>query len=122
MRSVLEGVDISTPLKQQEKPSFVIEPSSERGKRFGFTKTKFRGYLSDDGDTIWISAIESIFKGRGDFSKLVKRIHSLGYQIKVPSPFPKMEAICEHLGFRRTEELFPEAGEHILVMVLDKKS
>jgi len=104
-----------------KKPDFVIEPSSVRGKRFGFTKTKFRGYLSEDGDTIWISAIESIFKERGDFSKLVKRIRSLGYTIKVPNPFPRMETVCEHLKFRKTTEPFPELGEDITVMVLDKQ-
>ena len=104
-----------------KKPDFVIEPSSPRGKKFGFVKTKFRGYLSDGGDTIWVSAIESIFKGRGDFSKLVKRIHSLGYTIKVPNPFPRMETVCEHLGFRKTTELFPEMGEMITVMILDKE-
>jgi hypothetical protein len=106
---------------KQQKPDFVIDPSSPKGKRFGFVKTKFRGYLSDDGDTIWISAIESIFKGRGDFSKLVKRIHSLGYRIKVPSPFPRMEDICIHLGFTKTTELFPEMNEMITVMVLEAK-
>jgi hypothetical protein len=104
------------------KPDYVIEPSSPRGKKLGFVKTKFRGCLSEEGDTIWISAIESIFKGRGDFSKLVKRIHSLGYRIKVPSPFPRMEAICVHLGFLNTTELFPEMGERITVMVLEAKS
>ena len=123
MRTILENVDISKPLAQQKKPDFVCEPGDPRVRKFGWTKSKFRVYLSilPEEKTIFISAVWSINRGKGNFSKLVKNIQKAGYTIKVPSPFPNMESICKHLGFRRTLELFPEVGENILVMVLDRK-
>ena len=113
-----QHVDFSKPLKEQEKPDFVCEPGDIRVKKFGWTKSKFRGYLSLDGKTIWVSSIWSHQKGRGNFSRLVKNIRKAGFTIKVPSPFPRMEAICQHLGFTRTVEYFPESGEDIDVYVL----
>lgn len=119
--SAAANIDPSTPLSQQKKPDFVCEPGDPRVKKFGWTKLKFRGYLSIEGNTIWISSIWSNNRGKGNFSRLVKNIRKAGYQIKVPSPFPHMEEICKHLGFTLTEEYFPEAGEWIKVYVKEAK-
>jgi hypothetical protein len=116
--SVTMQADLTKPLKEQKKPDFVCEPGDPRVKKFGWTKSKFRGYLSIIDHTIWISSVWSNRIGCGNYSRLVKNIHKAGYEIKVPSPFPRMEAICEHLGFKKTEELFEEIGETITVYVL----
>ena len=110
--------DISKPLKEQKKPDFVCEPGDPRVKKYGWTKLKFKGYLSIEGKTIWISSIWSNQMGRGHFSRLVKNLHKAGFEIKVPSPFPRMEVICQHLGFTRTEEMFEQMEEMIAVWVL----
>lgn len=112
------NIEPSKPLKQQKKPDFVCEPGDPRVKKYGWTKSKFRGYLSIDGKTIWVSSIWSIQKDKGNYSRLVKNLLKAGFTIKVPSPFPRMEAICQHLGFLRTEEYFEQMGEMIDVWVL----
>lgn len=117
MEAILKNIDLTKPLKQQKKPDYVCEPGDPRVKKFGWTKSKFRGYIAIEGNTIWISAIWSKQIGKGNYSRLVKNILKAGYTIKVPTPFEKMEAICKHLGFTRTTELFPEMGETIDVWV-----
>lgn len=119
--SILKDVDITKPLCDQKKPDFVCDPGDKRVKKYGWTRSKFKGYISIENQTIWISAIESIQKGKGNFSRLVRNLHKAGYEIKVPSPFPHMVLICKHLGFRGTTEYFPEMGEDIIVYVLDAK-
>jgi hypothetical protein len=116
--SAAQDVDFSKPLAQQKKPDFVCEPGDPRVRSFGWTKLKFRGYLSIEGNTIWISSICSIYKGKGNYSRMIRKLHNAGYTIKVPSPFPLMEAICKHLGFEKTVEHFKEAGEDIDVWVM----
>ena len=117
----LKNVDISKPLKDQQKPDFVCEPGDPRVRKFGWTKIKFRGYLSIMDQTIWISAVHSLNPGKKNLSKLIRALHKAGYQIKVPGPFPRMIEICKHLGFTNGPEEFPEMGEMIDVYVLDAK-
>jgi hypothetical protein len=116
-----QDVDVTKPLRDQSKPDFVCEPGDPRVKKYGWQQSKFRGYLSIQDRTIWISSVFSLQKGKGHFSRMIRNIHKAGYQIKVPSPFPHMIEICKHLGFRETIEHFPEAGEDITVFVLDPK-
>jgi hypothetical protein len=121
MQSIITSINISKPLSKQKKPDYVCEPGDPRVKKYGWQRSKFRGYLSidpDDEETIYISAIESIKKGNGDFSRLIRNLHKKGFVIKVPAPFPKMEAICKHLGFINVPELWPEMGETIDCYVL----
>jgi hypothetical protein len=113
-----QEADFTKPLVQQKKPDFVCEPGDPRVRKYGWTKTKFKGYLSIDGTTIYVSSIWSNQMGRGNYSRLVKNLHKAGFTIKVPNPFPRMEAICKHLGFTRTEDYFAEAGEMIDVWVM----
>lgn len=103
------------------KPGYVCEPGDERVKKYGWTAFNFSGYLSLVEDTIWISAVNSLHPGRGNLSKMIRKFHQDGYIVKVPAPFPRMEKICEHLGFNKTTEMFPEAGEEITVYVLPSK-
>ena len=117
----LKNVDISKPLKDQQKPDFVCDPGDPRVRKFGWTKIKFRGYLSIIDQTIWISAVHSLQPGKKNLSKLIRNLNRAGYQIKVPGPFPRMIEICKHLGFTNRPEEFPEMGEMIDVYVLDAK-
>jgi hypothetical protein len=110
--------DFTKPLSEQKKPDFVCEPGDPRVKGYGWVKSKFRGYLSIEGKTIWVSSVWSIQMGKGNYSRLIKNLHNSGFLIKVPSPFPRMIEICKHLGFIKTTEWFPEAGEMIDVWVL----
>ena len=114
----LKNIDLSKPLSEQKKPDFVCEPGDPRVKKFGWQKTKFCGYLSIQDKTIWISSVWSLNPGKGNLSRLVRNMHNAGYDIKVPGPFPKMEAICNHLGMIKTAEFFPEMGEDITIYVL----
>jgi len=118
MLSAALHTDLTKPLSQQKKPDFVCEPGDQRVKGFGWTKSKFKGYLSIEGNTIWISSVWSIQRGKGHFSRLIKNIRKAGYEIKIPSPFPHMEEICQHLGFIKTEEFFEQMGEMIIIYVL----
>lgn len=118
MQSIITSINISKPLSKQKKPDYVCEPGDPRVKKFGWTKSKFQGYLSIENNTIWISAIWSKQMGKGNYSRLVKNIHKAGFIIKVPSPFPRMEAICQYLGFTKTEEFISEIGKTIVVYVL----
>jgi len=99
----------------------MIEVDSVSGKLFGFTSDKFDdfSYLWYDGDYIWISVIEVIHPDQGHFSELVKTIQKAGYGIKVPNPFPRMEAILQHYGFQKTIE-YDTDGNPVDVWVLKK--
>jgi hypothetical protein len=56
----LKDVDVSKPLKEQTKPAFVCDPGDPRVKKYGWTKSRFKGYLSIVDKTIWISSIWSL--------------------------------------------------------------
>ena len=113
-----QNIDVHKSLKEQEKPSFVCEPGDPRVKKYGWTKSKWWGYLSIEDKTVWVSSIWSKQQGKGNLSRLIRNLHKAGFEVKVPNPFEKMESICEHLGFTRTQEPFLEAGEPIDVWVL----
>jgi hypothetical protein len=99
------------------KSDWVIEPGDPKGEKFGFTSEKFMGYISEEDHILWISAIISTQPGKGNFSSLVKLALNQGYIVKIPSPFPRMQAIAKHLKFKRTFEIFPEMDEEIEVWV-----
>jgi hypothetical protein len=119
MESILKNIDIKKPLKEQKKPDFVCEPGDPRVKKFGWTKSKFKGYISIVDNTIWISAVWSLQRGKGNYSRLIKNLHKVGFKIKVPGPFSHMVEICKHLGFTRTVEHSPEFGDDIDVWVME---
>jgi hypothetical protein len=121
MESILKNIEISKPLKQQKKPDWVCEPGDKRVKQFGWTKSKFQGYISIDdcGNTIWISAVMSKQPGKGNYSRLIKNLHKAGFLIKVPAPFPNMVEICKHLGFTETKDYWDRVGEEISVWVME---
>ena len=103
-----------------EIPEGMIDLDSRIGKQLGFTSDKFDGWLWCKDGFIWISYIRALTPGNGDFSKLVKSILDHEYGVKVPTPFPRMEAILQHLGFEHTRELFENFEEMGDVWVLRK--
>ncbi len=81
-----------------------IKLGSERANQLGFTKDKFGGYLWGKGKDVYISFITSKFEGKGNLRKLFDNISKAGFNIKVPTPFPRMKAICIKLGFEERLE------------------
>ena len=99
-------------------PDFeVIQPGSVFGTKLKFTKNKFGGYICLEDNTIWISAIISKKPGQHNLTHLFNRILKLGYEIKVPQPFPNMEDIVKAKGFTKTVEHWDKIGEDIDVWV-----
>jgi len=70
--------------------------------------SNFDGYLTEVDDGVFISAIESKNKGKGDFSRLVKQLKEKYKFIKIPTPSNTMREIAKHLGFTEKEEYFNE--------------
>lgn len=95
---------------------------SRAGEELGFTLGKFMdcSYLWKRGDYIYISAIKSRAKGKGNLFKLIDVILSKGYGIKVPSPSPVMKTILTKKGFVRTEETSERHPEPVEVWVKEK--
>jgi len=95
---------------------------SKTGEVFGFTGDKFMdgSYLWKMDDYIYISYIRSRERGKGNLSKLIKTILDRGYGVKVPTPFPVMEAILIKKGFVRTEEIALGCPEPVEVWVKEK--
>ncbi len=71
-------------------------------------KELFKGYLSEENDGIMISHIESINKGEGYFSNLLRQLMQRYRWIKVPTPSNQMRRILSKKGFVLKEEFFPE--------------
>lgn len=67
----------------------------------------FDGYISEEGEGVFISAIESKNKGNGDFSRLLKQLKENYKWIKIPTPSNQMRKITERKGFILIEEFFP---------------
>jgi hypothetical protein len=87
---------------------FIIELDDEFAKKIGFTSDLFAGYQWKIDNDIWISFIHSKYPGKGNFIRLLKNLENLGYNIKVPTPFPRMQEILEKDGFTK-KTLFCEA-------------
>jgi len=100
-----------------------IEMDSEPAKQLGFTSERFEGWLWKHGKYIYVSYIVSRQEGKGNLSRLFKRIQSFGFGIKVPIPFPKMEMILRSHGFKHTLEDFKEAkAPNVEVWVLEPRT
>jgi len=85
---------------------------------------EFDGYIGEEEDGVWISAIISKEPKKGNFSRLLDEFKQKYKWIKVPTPFALMKMICLKKGFIETKEYFPapfnEVGE-VLVWKNEKK-
>ena len=98
----------------------IIIVDTDRAKEFGFTSDKFYkavSYLFKEKNRILISAIVSVQEGKGYFKELVKNIVDKGYQVAVPTPLPKMEAILRGWNWKITCEHSCQMGEDIIIYV-----
>lgn len=95
----------------------IIELDSEAGKEIGFLSSKFGGYLWKQDGAIIVSFIVS--KSKGNFRRLVERIRSLGFAVKVPTPLGRMQDIVLKNGYRHTIEHDKNMGENVEVWVLE---
>ncbi len=82
----------------------IVELDTPIAQELGFISDLFDGYLWLHPGEIYISFIESVKPGQGNLSRLLDRCWELGLTIKVPTPFPHMEAILKHKGFKHTTE------------------
>lgn len=83
---------------------YPIDPYDKEAQDLGFTEDLFEGYLWKNDGEIMISLIFSREAGKGNFSKLVKRIEEAGYTVAVPTPIGKMPEILTHMGFKPNQE------------------
>lgn len=81
----------------------MINTDSEGGKEIGFTSDLFDGYLWKNNEDIYISFIISLQEGKGNLRRLFDNILKAGFNIKIPTPFPRMESIIKKLGFIHTQ-------------------
>ena len=112
--------EISHRIGRMSTKDGIIKLDSLEGKRFGFTRDRYRGWLWRKGDTIYVSLIECVTPGCGDFRRLVETIRAQGLVVKVPTPLGKMCQICEHMGFEGTREYVQELEAWTDVMVLGR--
>ena len=83
---------------------------------------EFEGYITEQEDGVWISAIKSKNIGQGKFSKLVKELKDKYQWIKIPTPSDMMIEIAEHLGFVRKEEWFGEPFNEVGIVMVWSRS
>jgi hypothetical protein len=69
---------------------------------------KFVGYVTEQDEGVWISAIKAKNIGQGDFSVLIKGLKEKYKWIKIPTPSIMMRERANHLGFIEREEWFGE--------------
>lgn len=88
----------------------IILLDSEEAKIFGFTSDKFskNSYLWKNNNEIIISFIVSIHEHHGNLLNLFLTIRNQGYNIFVPTPFPRMRSICCKFGMI-SQDRFGEA-------------
>ena len=84
----------------------IINIGTKDADSLGFTEDKFTmdSYLWKDKDCIYISFIASVSPGKGDFRRLVAKIHSLGLTVKIPTPLSRMDEICRKNGYQPSQE------------------
>jgi len=59
---------------------------------------------------------DGIIEPDSEFAKEIEK----GFGIKVPTPFPLMEAICKQKGFKLTSEYNKQYNEAVEVWVLEQ--
>jgi len=81
----------------------MIDLDSKIGTELGFTSDFFKSswlYLDEEKNVMWISCIISIYPGKGDFRRLVKRLINRGYNIIIPTPLGRMVDIGIKQGWK----------------------
>ena len=85
----------------------IIDLDSRFAKMIGFTSGRFvkHSYLWRMRKTIYISMIEAMASGQGDFSRLLTNLQRRGFRVKVPTPLNQMTLILARKGFKPTREI-----------------
>lgn len=71
------------------------------------------GYCCIDGDTIYISAIQSKQEHQGNFRRFLDQVEKEFKLIKVPTPSNRMRMILEKRGYILLPEYFPPPMDEI---------
>ena len=93
------------PIKYDEEGNVILEKQREIkfGKNF---HPEFKGYVTEEGDGIWISIIEAKEIGKGHFSNLIKEFKEKYSFIKIPTPSKMIIKRAIHLDFKLKREYF----------------
>lgn len=92
-----------------------IRAGSFEGAKLGFTSDLFGGYLIREKNTIKICYIVSFYPNEGNVTRFIKKILSMGYNVKVINPVnDSMEHICFRLGFKKMKEFSHEYGDVVI--------
>ncbi len=80
----------------------MIGIDSPVGQELGFISRDFaaHSYLWKKGLAIWVSLIESKYPGRGNLRRLLATIYARGFDVVVPTVFPRMQMILTRLGYQ----------------------
>lgn len=100
---------------RQAIPDGMISPGSPAGNLLDFTEDLFEAdsYLWRTDNEITVSLIFSRYEGKKNLSRLFRRIEELGFEIAVPTPFARMQAILEHWGFVGKMELCEDLDDWV---------
>lgn len=85
-------------------------------------KDKFDGYLGEIDDGVFISAIYSKEKGKGNFSRFLRYLKGKYAWIKIPTPSNTMRVIALSKGFVEKEEFFLEPFNEMGEVLLWEKN
>jgi len=80
----------------------IINPEDKNP--FGFTSDLFSGWLWKKNESIYISMIESLEPGKGNFKRLIGTILTLGFTVKIPTPLGKMKMFVLKNKYKHTIE------------------
>lgn len=97
-----------------------IDLGDERAELIGFLAADWlpMSYLWRTGNAIYLSLLWATEPGAGALGRLANTILGRGLAVKVPSPFPRMQSICERAGYTFTLE--PDAeGYGVEVWVME---
>lgn len=95
-----------------------IYPSADQ-KRWGFTPDRWEDgtYVFLEKGTIWFSMMIAAKQRAGYLTHLFNAVKADGFKVKVPTPFPKMEAWLKKNGFKQTYEYSEDFCESVEVWV-----
>lgn len=92
---------------------YCIELDDEFAKEIGFTSDLFGGYFWRIGCSIWVSLIISKHPEQRNFKRLMEKILSLGFVVKIPIPSPRLKRILIKNNYKHKKFYDKETKEYI---------
>lgn len=99
------------PIQLDEKGKVILINQKEIKFNKNFYP-EFKGYITEEGDGVWLSMIETKEIGKGYFSNLIKEFKENYKFIKIPVPSKIIIEKALHLGFKLKNEYFGSPYNH----------